>query len=87
MLPDDLARIARTRSLALEIMGCVAPCWRHAQPERTEVHALPDPAALLSRYQHRDDQLAVPLGHEDGRAAGYKLPLASFSSTSMTTWV
>ena len=64
MLPDDLCILQKLRTFTLEIMSGAAGWLATCQPERAECTRSPNPAALLTRSRHWDDQFAVLLGHE-----------------------
>ena len=71
MLPDDLrARTARATKFSARNHELCSRLAGNMPARASRMHALLNPAALLTRSRHRDDQFAVLLGHEVFGAAG-----------------
>jgi hypothetical protein len=71
MLPDDLrARTARAKKFSARDNELCSRLAGNMPARARRMYALLNPAALLTRSRHRDDQFAVLLGHEVFGAAG-----------------
>jgi hypothetical protein len=70
MLPDDLRAYCKRYEVSARDHELCSRLAGNMPARASRMHALPNPAALLTRSRHRDDQFAVLLGHEIFGAAG-----------------